>query len=162
MERAEEAVAPRILLERKWCKTNYTIGRIYVDGNLWFNSLEDTDRDLHQSMTTVAIKARKVYGQTAIPKGTYEIVLTVSPKFAKKPWAAKYGGLVPELQRVKGFSGIRIHPFNKPEESYGCIGPGNNTIVGQITNSTQCYYRMMDEIFVPAYESGERVYIKIF
>jgi len=160
MER-DDSNSRLLRIERIWKREKYTIGRLYVDGELWFNTLEDTDRGLHSGMSVVTIKARKVYGETAIPKGTYEVRLTYSPKFAKKVWGKKYGGLVPEIQKVKGFSGVRIHPFNRPEESLGCIGPGHNTIVGQITNSTQCYYRLMDEIFMPAYRAGQAVTLDI-
>lgn len=150
-----------IRIERKWPKEKYTVGRLFVNGILFCNTLEDTDRGLDQDMTVVAIKARKVKGQTAIPKGTYEVTLTVSPKFAKKPWAAKYGGLVPQVQRVKGFDGIRIHPGTTPEDTSGCILPGLNTKVGQLTDSVYHYYRLMDIVFIPAYRAGEAVTLEI-
>ena len=56
-----------VRIERRWPKAGYTVGRLHVDGVLWCNTMEDTDRGLDQSMTVVAIKARKVRGQTAIP-----------------------------------------------------------------------------------------------
>lgn len=161
MEREASAAVTTLRIERRWKKETYTIGRLYVNGILWCNSLEDTDRGLDQGMTVVAIKARKVKGQTAIPTGTYEVTLTVSPKFAKKSWAVKYDGLVPLVQGVKGFDGVRIHPGNTPEDTLGCILPGRNTIVGQITNSVQCYYRLMDDVFMPAHEAGETVLLDI-
>ena len=151
----------RIRIERRWPKAGYTVGRLFVNGVLICNTLEDTDRELDQGMTVVAIKARKGRGQTAIPKGTYEVTLTVSPKYAKKPWAAKYEGLVPLVQRVKGFDGIRIHPGNTTEDTSGCILPGLNTKVGQLTDSVDCYYRLMDDVFMPAYEAGETVTLDI-
>lgn len=157
----KEAPSPVLRIERTWKKERYTIGRWYVDGVLWFNSLEDRDRGLHSGMSVVSIKAKKVYGETAIPRGTYEVRLSYSPKFAGKPWGKRYGGLVPEILHVKGFSGVRIHPMNRPEESLGCIGPGHNTVVGQITNSIQCYYRLMDEVFVPAHKAGRTVTLDI-
>ncbi len=150
-----------VRIERRWPKAAYTIGRLYVDRELWCNTLEDTDRGLDQGMTVVSIKARKVKGQTAIPKGTYEVTLTVSPKFAKKPWAAKYGGLVPYVERVKGFEGIRIHPGTDASSTSGCILPGLNTKVGQLTESVYNYYRLMDEVFIPAYRAGETVTLEI-
>lgn len=162
MEVRATQTARRLRIERRWKKAAYTIGRLYVDGELWCNTLEDTDRGLDQGMTVVAIKARKVKGQTAIPRGTYEVVLTVSAKFAKKPWAAKYGGLVPYVQRVKGFDGIRIHPGTTAEDTSGCILPGLNTKVGQLTESVYSYDRLMGDVFIPAYEAGESVILEIF
>ena len=156
-----EGKTPLLRIERRWKKDRYTIGRLYVDGDLWFNTLEDTDRGLHSGMSVVSIKAQKVYGQTAIPKGTYEVTLSYSSKFAGKAWARKYGGLVPEVLKVKGFSGVRIHPGNTAADTLGCILPGQNTMVGYVTGSATCYYRLMDEVFMPAYKAGRTVTLDI-
>lgn len=161
MENVKEATPPMLRLERAYKKDRYTIGRLYVDGELWCNTLEDTDRGLHSGMSVVSIKARKVYGETAIPRGQYEVRLSYSSKFAGKAWAKKYGGLVPELLKVKGFSGVRIHPGNDPSSTSGCILPGWNTMVGYVTSSAVCYYRLMDEVFMPAHESGQTVMLDI-
>ena len=152
---------PVIRIERRWKKERYTIGRLYVDGVLWFNTLEDTDRDLHSGMSVNAIREKKIYGETAIPRGQYEVQLSYSAAFARKAWAKKYNGLVPEILRVKGFSGVRIHPGNTRDDTLGCVLVGHNTIVGHVMNSTQCYYRLMDEVFLPAYEAGQTVILDI-
>lgn len=157
-----EETIPHLQIERRWQKEKYTIGRLYVDGVLWFNTLEDTDRGLHSGMGEAYIASKKVPGETAIPRGTYEIVLAKTSTFKNRAWAKKYSGLVPLLKDVKGFSGILIHPGNTPKDTRGCILPGHNTKVGQVTNSTQCYYRLMDEIFMPAHEAGQSVTIDIF
>ena len=47
-----------------------------------------------------------------IPDGTYELTLTMSPKF---------GVVLPLLCGVTGRSGIRIHTGTKPEHSTGCV-----------------------------------------
>lgn len=145
---------------RKWPKTGYCIGIFYVSGARLSNSLEDEDRGLVQTMPTGKINQVKVYGKTAIPKGTYKVVLSVSPKFKNRAWAKKYGGLVPEIVGVKGYSGIRIHPANSAEELLGCVAPGDNTVVGKVTNSTKRYYELMDKL-IPAWEKGEEITIDI-
>lgn len=155
------ATSRLLRVERAWKKEKYTIGRLYVDGELWCNTLEDTDRGLHSGMSVVSIKARKVYGETAIPRGTYEVELTYSPKFAGKAWARKYGGMVPLVKGVKGFDGVRIHPGNRPGDTLGCILPGANTMVGCVTSSATWYYRLMDEVFVPEYKAGRTVTLDI-
>ena len=145
---------------RKWPKKGYCIGIFYVSGARLSNSLEDEDRGLDQKMPTGKINQLKIKGKTAIPKGTYRVVLSVSPKFSTRAWAKKYKGLVPELLNVKGYSGVRIHPANSASEVEGCIAPGDNTAVGKVTNSTKRYYELMDKL-VPAWEKGEEITIEI-
>lgn len=115
-----------ILITRNWRKTDYTVGRLYVNGTQLCNTMEDTDRRLFQGQPLSEILKIKVKGQTAIPTGTYRIRVTESPKF-KRPLI--------EVVDVPGFSGIRIHALNCAEESEGCIGPGLNTAPGRVTDS---------------------------
>lgn len=115
-----------ILITRNWRKTDYTVGRLYVNGTQLCNTMEDTDRRLFQGQPLSEILKIKVKGKTAIPTGTYRIRVTESPKF-KRPLI--------EVVDVPGFSGIRIHALNSAEESEGCIGPGLNTAPGRVTDS---------------------------
>ena len=154
-------MALNLMVDRAWKKPSYTIGRFFVNGVRFYESLEDTDRGLNSNFTEAAIKLSKIYGQTAIPTGTYRVVLSVSGKFKKKSWAKKYGGLVPELLGVKGFSGVRIHPGNMPEDTDGCILPGENKVRGGVINSVKCYYELMDKYIFPAWERKEEITITI-
>ena len=71
-----------ILLKRIAKKPNYTIGKLYIDGKYFCDTLEDKDRGLLQSMTENEILKIKVKDQTAIPTGKYKIDMnTVSPRF---------------------------------------------------------------------------------
>lgn len=149
-----------LILERKWKKSNYTIGNLIVNGTFFSNTLEDKDRGLSDNMDLNTIKAKKVYGETAIPTGIYTIDMkTVSPKFKYRAWAQPTG-VVPRLLNVKGFEGILIHPLNKASESLGCIGVGDNKIVGQIINSTATYKKLF-KLLQDAYNKGEKIIIKI-
>ena len=150
-----------LLIERKWFKKAYTIGIFSVNGERLCESLEDTDRGLASSMPTGVINNVKVYGETAIPKGEYKVVLSRSPKFAGRTWGKKYGGLVPEILGVKGFSGVRVHPGNKPGDTLGCPLIGRNKKVGELVESTACYYKLMDEYLMPAHKAGEEIRIVI-
>ena len=143
----------------------YTIGELLLDecGYLC-DTLEDEDRGLTQDMPLATIKARKKYGQTAIPKGTYRVRMdTISPKLKDRPYAKKYGGILPRLENVPGWTGVLIHPFNVPSESYGCIAPGmlRSGIRGRIFDSTQAFYDLMDFYLVPAAKRGEEIWITI-
>ncbi len=113
-------------LIRRYRNDKYTIGDLYIDG-VWFsNVLEDTDRGLTDDMSEEEIKKIKVYGRTAIPKGTYKVEVTYSPKFKR---------YLPILLNVKGFSGIRVHSGNTAEDTLGCLLVGYNKVKGQVINS---------------------------
>ena len=61
----------KLELKRIAKRSTYTIGRLYIDGVYFCDTLEDTDRGLTSEMSEAEIKRIKVYGQTAIPTGTY-------------------------------------------------------------------------------------------
>ncbi len=150
-----------ILLLRKWKKDTYTIGKLYIDGKEFSDTLEDKDRNLSDKMDEGTIKNIKIYGKTAIPSGTYTIKMTYSSKFASRVWGRKYQGKVPQIMDVKGFSGVRIHPGNIPEESLGCIFLGNNLEKGKVLQSTFYYYKFLDDHILPALKRGEDIRITI-
>lgn len=151
----------KLTLHRVYKDPEYTIGRLYVDQLLLCDTIEDCDRGLKQSWDITQILKVKVYGRTAIPKGTYKIGFTVSPKFKYRAWAKKYGGIVPEIQNVKGYGGVRIHPANRASELLGCIAPGTNSVKGAVTQSQAAYYKLMDDWLMPAHLQGRKIYITI-
>jgi hypothetical protein len=112
----------------------YTIGKLYVDGKLFCDTLEDTDRGLTQDMTVDEITNAKIAGETAIPTGTYNVVITYSPKFNKD---------LPLIENVKGFEGIRIHTGNRADQTEGCLLVGHNKIIGQVCNSVKVFKELM-------------------
>lgn len=151
----------QLTLERKWKKDAYTIGKLYVNGEFFSNTLEDKDRGLTSSMTLEEINKKKIYGQTSIPSGTYEVKMTYSNRFNSRAWGKKYGGKVPELLNVKGFGGVRIHPGNKAADTLGCILVGKNSAVGMVTNSQTYYFKLLDNYIVPATKRNEKIILTI-
>lgn len=152
----------KIKVERRWPKPTYTIGRMYIDGLYYCNTLEDRDRGLRQGDTPASIKSRKVYGETAIPAGTYGVTLNVtSPKYAAVSWYWQLcRGKMPRLLNVPGFDGILIHPGNTALDSLGCILVGKNTKVGRLTESKATFkavYKRLKE----AADKGEEIAIEI-
>lgn len=150
-----------LYVDRAWKKATYTIGDLFIGNKKFSNTLEDIDRGLHQDDYLDDIVRKKIYGKTAIPAGRYEVALTYSPKFAKTKWAAMTQGKVPELLNVPGFSGVRIHPGNSADDTYGCILVGFNTKVGWISNSQTTYLDLMLNHLLPAFKKGEKVYITL-
>lgn len=137
----------KILVKRIAKKTKYTIGKLFINGVFYANTLEDTDRGLTQNMSEDEIKSKKIYGETAVPTGTYKIDMsTVSPKFRNHSWAKPYKGKIPRLTNVKGFDGVLIHPGNSDQDTLGCLLVGKNDVVGKVTNSVNYFHKIMTEL----------------
>lgn len=151
----------RLTVKRVYNCPTYCIGRLYVNGLYVGDTIEDTDHGLKASWPLDKIMKAKVYGETAIPRGTYKVVLSESPKFKNRVWAKRFKGLIPEVLGVKGFQGIRIHPANFATELLGCIAPGKNTIKGQVTQSQVTYEVIMTKYLEPAWKRKEDIYITI-
>lgn len=133
----------KLELKRIFRGPKYTIGKLYVDNQYVCDTLEDTDRGLKQTDSLSSIQKKKVYGQTAIPTGTYSITLNViSPKFKDRSWAKFCNGKLPRLLNVPGYDGVLIHVGNKPEDTLGCILVGYNKIKGQLINSTEAFKKL--------------------
>lgn len=152
----------KLRLERRWPKATYTIGRLYVDGVYFCNTLEDRDRGLKQTDSKTVIASKKFYGETAIPKGEYSVVLNVlSPKYAGVSWyKQKTGGYMPRLLAVPGFDGILIHPGNTAVDTLGCILVGKNTQVGRLTQSKDTFAALYKKMKA-AWDKGEGISIEI-
>lgn len=133
----------KLRVERLWKKDTYTIGRLYVDGKYFCNTLEDTVRDLS--------KEKKIPGKTAIPYGEYKVVFNWSPKFGRN---------LPRLLNVPAFDGILIHPGNTANDSAGCILVGKNTEVGRLTESRYTSDKL-NVLIEDAQRKGESITIEI-
>ena len=140
-----------ITLDRAWKRKGYTISRLYINGELFCNALEDESRGLRQDMTINEIKKRKVYGATAIPSGSYECVNTYSNRFKKN---------LPLLKDVPGFEGIRIHSGNTAKDTEGCILVGRNTQKGMVTES-RVWTDKLIKLMKAAWDRKETVTIMI-
>lgn len=114
----------------------FTYGKMYLNGNFFCDTLEDTYRG-------DTLEDVKIYGQTAIPKGKYKTIVSYSPKFNK---------YLPELLNVPYYTNIRIHAGSSINHTDGCILVGytvnnefvsnsnyTNTLVEKIKQYPNCY-----------------------
>ena len=138
-----------ITVRRIAMKDTYTIGKLYIDGVYFCDTIEDKDRGLDDSMEESEIRKKKVYGLTAIPLGTYKVEITYSPKFKKN---------LPLLIGVKGFEGIRIHSGNTAKDSLGCIIVGKNKKVGMVLDSRATMTKLLKVLT----STKENIWITIF
>jgi len=85
---------------RKYKYPTSILGEMWVNGEFFGYTLEDVYRE------------KKVYGETCIEYGTYNVIVTMSNRFKVE---------LPLLLNVKGFEGVRLHGGNTDKDTHGCI-----------------------------------------
>ena len=141
----------KLTIKRTITRNSYTLGKLYVDGVYFCDTLEDRDRGLTQNMSVEQIKSIKVPGETAIPKGTYRVTLdVVSPKFSKYPFYMQTcEGKLPRLIDVKGYEGVLIHVADGPKRDsllQGCIGIGNLSAEEYLMNGKKVFVELYNKL----------------
>jgi hypothetical protein len=132
----------QITVTRQHFSESCTIGELTIEGDdIKLYTLEDVDRRLSQTDDLAVIKQSKVFGQTAIPYGTYEVAMTYSERFKR---------VMPQLLNVKGFAGVRIHSGNTSDQTEGCIlcGYKKDVVNNMVLNSRAAIgelYMILDE-----------------
>lgn len=116
----------KLTLTRRFRGEDYTIGTLYIDGERFCDTLEDQDRDANRNGVFDGDE-KKAAGTTAVPNGTYQVVVNQSPRFGRE---------LPRLLAVPSFEGVLIHRGNTPEDTAGCILVGENKVKGRVINST--------------------------
>jgi hypothetical protein len=140
-----------LYLQREIFTDKSTIGTLFIDGVKECYILEDCDRGLTELMQISEIEKLKVYGETCIPYGRYEVVITMSNRFKRE---------LPLLVGPKGFTGIRIHPGNRKEDTLGCLLTGKVAGVDVVAQSTSAFNQLFEKIKT-AKSRGQKVYITI-
>lgn len=101
-------------LIRKYPGVDCVIGELYINGTFECYTLEDVERQV------------KIKNVTAIPRGTYEVIINHSNHFNKD---------LPLLLNVPNYEGVRIHSGNTAADTEGCILVGKGKTVSSITQS---------------------------
>lgn len=126
-------------LKRKVKTSKSTIGELWIGERFVCFTLEDV------------VRLAKIQGESAIPEGKYNVLITHSSKFDKE---------LPLLEDVKGFSGIRIHSGNYAKDTEGCVLVGFTKgvdFIGQSRNAFDLVFGMIKS----ALNKGEKVEIEI-
>jgi len=113
-----------------------TIGELTIDGKFECYTLEDIERDV------------KIKSETAIPKGTYKVIINQSNRFKR---------LMPLLLNVPNFEGVRIHAGNTNHDTEGCILVGRTRGIDFIGQSRKAY----DSLFKKMQEAKEGITLTI-
>lgn len=126
-----------IRLQRLQSYADYTIGALYIDNEIQCFTLEDEKRSV------------KVWGETRIPAGVYNMRLQSSGRLHDK-----YSTMFPfhqgmlHIQNVPNFEGIMIHVGNTDDDTAGCILLGDTHNIGMnfIGSSSKAYKRIYPKI----------------
>ena len=118
---------------RKEFSSKTSIGELYINDVFFCYTLEDTDRNLMQTMGKKEIEELKIYGKTAIPYGRYEVIMS---------WSNKFKCIMPLVNGVVGYTGIRIHKGNSEVDTLGCLLVGMKKGIDKITNSADAFERL--------------------
>lgn len=121
----------KLRLNRIFKGSDYTIGKLYIDGHYFCDTLEDPVRTLpascpNTSRGTPCACPEKVYARTAVPAGTYQITMQYSSRFKR---------VLPLLHEVPHFLGVLIHSGNDTDDTAGCILVGHNKVKGKVLES---------------------------
>ena len=131
----------KLILTRIARKAEYTIGRLEDEnGKRICDTLEPTWRDYKGG-------EMKIPKKSAIPEGSYRVVVTKSQRFRK---------YLPLLIGVSGFEGVRIHAGNTSRDTEGCILVGQNLQVGKVLWSRITLEKLMKLI-----ENEKEIYLTI-
>jgi len=128
---------------------NITTGLLFFHNKHLCDTLEDVVRDRNADGDLNDQDEGKIYGETAIPYGTYELKVTWSPKFKKN---------MTLICDVPHFEGIRIHWGFSIKQSLGCL------LVGEAVGDNLKNTGMTDKITTMVKElqdRGEKVYLEI-
>jgi len=121
-----------------------TPGRLLVNNVFECFTLEDVVREV----PGVQVAAWKIPSRTAIPVGTYNVVIDLSQRFGRD---------MPHILNVEGFDGIRIHSGNTSADTEGCIllGQDRNGL-DEVINSRAAYNAFFPKLQT-AINDGESV-----
>ena len=119
-----------------------TQGELWVDGKTECWTLEDKRREPGEP---------KVYGETAIPEGEYEIELAHSERFNR---------VMPYILDVPNFTGIMFHPGNTEWDTAGCILVGLSRSPDRVWDSRLAFNRLLAKL-EDATRKGEDITLRI-
>ena len=131
----------KLILTRHARRADYTIGRLEDENG---KKICDTLEPIWRNYDGGELKIPK---KSAIPEGSYRVVVTKSQRFQK---------YLPLLVGVPGFEGVRIHAGNTSRDTEGCILVGQNLQVGKVLWSRITLEKLMKLI-----ENEKEIYLTI-
>lgn len=133
----------KLTLNRCWLTEAATVGKLLVDEVFECFTCEDVYRGDDP--------ASKVKAATAIPCGTYEVIISWSPRFKAD---------MPLLLNVPGFEGVRIHAGNTAKDTEGCLLVGREREPDKVLHSRVAYLALFERL-KSACSKGETISIAV-
>lgn len=125
-----------------------TLGTLAVNGAYHCYTLEDKVREIEGE----PVEKWKVPHETAIPRGTYRVILDYSQRFKR---------VLPRLLDVPGYSGIRIHPGNTDADSSGCILVGGKPTGPDFIPNSRAHFDKLFALLETCEDAGEYIEIEV-
>lgn len=126
-----------------------SIGHLELDGeDSGLFTLEPKTREV----VGQPVASWKVPGKTAIPRGTYQVIVDHSEHFGED---------LPHILDVPGFEGVRIHPGNTDLATEGCVLVGTNWTGGDFIAHSRDAFNPLFAKIKAAIASGEKVEITV-
>ena len=123
--------AIEFLLKRDLRREDVTLGRLLCGVEHIGYICEDADRELEE------FPERKIPGETAIPRGRYHLTTSFSNRFQR---------VMPLIEDVPGFSGVRIHGGNTAADTEGCPLLGRTRTAEGVVNCKEVNERLLKRI----------------
>jgi hypothetical protein len=138
-----------LMLKRKFHKDGFTEGKLFLNGQFECYTVEDTDRRLESAGCSA-----KVYAKTCIPRGVYDVTISMSNRFKR---------FLIEVLDVTCFKGIRIHSGNSSKDTEGCIivGATNTKDDDDWVGGSRVAYEALHKKVKEALSKGETVTLEV-
>lgn len=101
-----------LVLKRIHEGDTFTVGQLYEETKYGLSPICYTLEDKVREVEGQPVSSWKVQNETAIPRGTYNVSVTLSNRFKTR---------LPLLNDVDGYTGVRIHSGNSSKNTEGCI-----------------------------------------
>lgn len=139
----------KLEVKRYNSQDDFTQGLLFIDGKFECYTIEDEQRTL------------KVWGETAIPNGVYQIKLRTEGRFHQnyaKKFALFHKGML-HVTNVPGFEYILIHIGNDDDDTAGCLLVGRGAGYDSLIESTIAYESLYKKV-VHELMKGNMVFIE--
>lgn len=126
----------KLFVDRFKSNKDTTLGRLYIDHKFECYTLEDEYRDI------------KVYGETRIPAGIYQVKFRTVGGFHKR-YAERFPEIhvgMLQVMDVPNFNYILIHCGNDDDDTNGCLLVGQKIAGWKLMNSVLAYKSMYKKV----------------